>query len=135
MRERRWWAEDQHFVDGAVEAARLALEQAGVDPSRIGLLVNTSVSRSHLEPSIAVDVHAQLGLATHCLNFDLTNACLGFVNGMNLAAQLIDAGSGYHLWSGAYDREVKDVFADDTHVCVIGKMTSTRLVWKLPALS
>lgn len=92
IRERRWWAEDQHFVDGAVEAARLALEQAGVDPSRIGLLVNTSVSRSHLEPSIAVDVHAQLGLATHCLNFDLTNACLGFVNGMQLAATMIDAG-------------------------------------------
>ncbi|AXH97324.1 3-oxoacyl-ACP synthase III [Ornithinimicrobium avium] len=92
IRERRWWGEGQHFVDGAIEAGRLALEQSGIDPSRVGLLVNTSVSRSHLEPSIAVRVHAELGLATHCLNFDLTNACLGFVNGMQLAATMIDAG-------------------------------------------
>ena len=92
IRERRWWGEGQDFVDGAIEAGRLALGQAGVDPSRIGLLVNTSVSRSHLEPSIAVNVHAELGLGTHCLNFDLTNACLGFVNGMQLAATMIDSG-------------------------------------------
>lgn len=92
IRERRWWEEDHHFVDGAIEAGRLALEQAGVDPGQVGLLVNTSVSRSHLEPSIAVQVHAELGLPTSCLNFDITNACLGFVNGMQLAATMIDAG-------------------------------------------
>ncbi len=92
IEERRWWGEDQHFVDGATEAGRLALEQAGVSPDRVGLLINTSVSRSHLEPSIAVKVHADLGLPTHCLNFDLTNACLGFVNGMQMAATMIDAG-------------------------------------------
>lgn len=92
IRERRWWDEDQHFVDGAIEAGRQALDRAGIDPSRVGLLINTSVSRSYLEPSIAVRVHAELGLATSCLNFDLTNACLGFVNGMQLAATMIDAG-------------------------------------------
>ena len=90
--ERRWWDEDHDFVDGAIEAGRLAIEEAGIDPARIGLLVNTSVSRAHLEPSIAVHVHHELGLAAGCLNFDLTNACLGFVNGMQLAATMIDAG-------------------------------------------
>lgn len=90
--ERRWWAEGEDFVDGAIEAGRLAIAEAGVDPGRIGLLINTSVSRSYLEPSIAVRVHADLGLAPSCLNFDLTNACLGFVNGMQLAATMIDAG-------------------------------------------
>ncbi|WP_151524934.1 3-oxoacyl-ACP synthase III [Serinicoccus kebangsaanensis] len=90
--ERRWWRDDQNFVDGAVEAARAALQEAGVDAGRVGLLINTSVSREHLEPSIAVSVHHALGLPTACLNFDLTNACLGFVNGMQLAATMIDAG-------------------------------------------
>lgn len=92
IEERRWWEEGQSFVDGAIEAGRMALEEAGVDPSRVGLLINTSVSREHLEPSIAVSVHEALGLPTACLNFDLTNACLGFVNGMQLAATMIDAG-------------------------------------------
>ncbi|MDO5740774.1 MAG: 3-oxoacyl-ACP synthase III [Ornithinimicrobium sp.] len=90
--ERRWWDEGYDFVDGAIDAGRAAIAEAGIDHERIGLVVNTSVSRSYLEPSIAVRVHHELGLATSCLNFDLTNACLGFVNGMQLAATLIDAG-------------------------------------------
>src|ERR687894_696176 len=55
-------------------------------------MVNTSVSRRHLEPSTAVAVHHAMGLPTSCQNFDVTNACLGFVNGMELAAAMIDSG-------------------------------------------
>lgn len=90
--ERRWWPEDVSFADAAAMAGAKALAEAGVDPERIGLLINTSVCRDHLEPSAAVDVHRQLGLPTTCLNFDLANACLGFMNGMQLAATMIDAG-------------------------------------------
>ncbi|HAN71668.1 MAG TPA: 3-oxoacyl-ACP synthase III [Actinobacteria bacterium] len=90
--ERRWWPEDVSFADAAAMAGAKAIAEAGVDPSRIGLLVNTSVCRDHLEPSAAVDVHRQLGLGTACVNFDLSNACLGFMNGMQLAATMIDAG-------------------------------------------
>jgi 3-oxoacyl-[acyl-carrier-protein] synthase-3 len=73
-------------------AGAKALAEAGVDPSAIGLVIDTSVCRDHLEPSAAVDVHHQLGLPSSCLNFDLANACLGFINGMQLAATMIDAG-------------------------------------------
>jgi 3-oxoacyl-[acyl-carrier-protein] synthase-3 len=37
-------------------------------------------------------VHSKLGLATTCQNYDLGNACLGFVNAMELAAVLIESG-------------------------------------------
>jgi 3-oxoacyl-[acyl-carrier-protein] synthase-3 len=50
------------------------------------------VCKHHLEPSVACAVHHQLGLSTSCTNFDLANACLGFVNAMHLAATAIDAG-------------------------------------------
>jgi 3-oxoacyl-[acyl-carrier-protein] synthase III len=90
--ERRWWPEDVTFVDGAAMAGAKVLAEVGIDPARIGFMVNTSVSRAHLEPSTAVAVHDALGLPTSCLNFDLANACLGFVNGMSLAATMIDAG-------------------------------------------
>lgn len=90
--ERRWWPEDVSFADAAAMAGAKALAEAGVDPSQVGLLIDTSVCRDHLEPSAAVDVHQQLGLPTSCLNFDLANACLGFMNGMQLAATMIDAG-------------------------------------------
>jgi 3-oxoacyl-[acyl-carrier-protein] synthase III len=92
IRTRRWWPEDVNFADAAAMAGRIALEKSGIDAAEIGLLIDTSVCRDHLEPSAAVDVHHQLGLSTSCLNFDLANACLGFVNGMQLAATMIDAG-------------------------------------------
>ena len=91
--ERRWWPEDVSFADAAAQAGERAIVAAGIDRERIGLLIDTSVCRSHLEPSAAVDVHRQLGLATSCLNFDLANACLGFVNAMHLAATMIDGGT------------------------------------------
>lgn len=90
--ERRWWPEDVTFADAAAMAGAKALADAGVEAERVGLLIDTSVSRAHLEPSAAVDVHHQLGMPPSCLNFDLSNACLGFVNGMHLAGTLIDAG-------------------------------------------
>ena len=90
--ERRWWPQDVTFADAAAMAGAKALAEAGIDASAVGLLIDTSVSRAHLEPSAAVDVHHQLGLSTKALNFDLSNACLGFLNGMHLAASLIDAG-------------------------------------------
>lgn len=90
--ERRWWPEDVSFADAAAMAGAKALAEAGIDPAAIGLLIDTSVCRDHLEPSAAVDVHEQLGLGTACLNFDLANACLGFVNGMQLAGMMIDSG-------------------------------------------
>ena len=92
IHERRWWSEGMTFADGAAMAGAKALADSGVDPSRVGLMVNTSVSRAHLEPSTAVGVHHAIGLPSSCQNFDVTNACLGFVNGMQLASAMIDTG-------------------------------------------
>jgi 3-oxoacyl-[acyl-carrier-protein] synthase-3 len=90
--QRRWWAHGTSFDDAAVEAGAKALAESGIEPSAVGLLINTSVTRRNLEPSVAVKVHHELGLPSSAMNFDLANACLGFVNGMTLAANLIDSG-------------------------------------------
>ncbi len=91
IQERRWWADGFTYADGAAVAGAKALAESGIDAAQIGLLVNTSVSRAHLEPSTAVSVHHALGLAPHCLNFDVANACLGFVNAMQIAAAMIES--------------------------------------------
>lgn len=92
VRERRWWPDDVSFIDAGAMAGAKALAEAGVNPSQVGVMINTSVTRANLEPSSAVGVHHQLGLPTGCLNFDVANACLGFVNGMQLAGTMIDSG-------------------------------------------
>jgi 3-oxoacyl-[acyl-carrier-protein] synthase III len=92
VRERRNWGENQSFQDAAIDAGRRAMAAAGIKPEDVGLLINTSVTRPHLEPSVAVRLHHGLGLPTSAINFDIANACLGFVNAMSVAAGMIDSG-------------------------------------------
>lgn len=92
IRERRWWPEDLTFAEAAALAGEKAIAEAGINRSRIGLLIDTSVCRDHLEPSAAVAVHQMLDLPSSCLNFDVANACLGFMNGMQIAGTMIDSG-------------------------------------------
>ena len=92
IKARRWWPEDITFDQAAAMAGRKAIESSGVDPAEIGMMISTSVSKHHLEPSVACAVHSHLGLPTSCTNFDLANACLGFVNAIHLASTAIDAG-------------------------------------------
>lgn len=89
---RRLWDDDVQASDAATLAGVKALADAGVDPSRIGLLVNTSVSRDYLEPSTASIVSGNLGLPDTCQNFDVANACLAFLNGMDIASRMIERG-------------------------------------------
>ncbi|MBX3276305.1 MAG: 3-oxoacyl-ACP synthase III [Sandaracinaceae bacterium] len=90
IRARRFFDADTAPSDAATEAARLALD--GFEPSRVGILINTSVCRDFVEPSTACLVHGNLGLAPECSSFDLSNACLGFLDGMTLAARLLERG-------------------------------------------
>jgi 3-oxoacyl-[acyl-carrier-protein] synthase III len=110
IKERRWWADGVTFVDGAASAGSKAIAESGVDPADIGLMVNTSVSRRYLEPATAVAVHDAIGLPSSCQNFDVTNACLGFVNGMEIAAAMIDAGLAEYalVVDGEDAREVQE---------------------------
>jgi len=50
------------------------------------LLVTTSVCRDFIEPSTASVVHGGLELPKTCLSFDVGNACLAFLNGIDIAA-------------------------------------------------
>ena len=68
------------------------LQNSGIDRSRIGIIVNTSVCRDYIEPSTACLVHNRLGLSPECLNFDLGNACLGFLSGMQMVSNMIERG-------------------------------------------
>jgi acyl-CoA:acyl-CoA alkyltransferase len=92
IRERRVWDGWTRVSDVATMAARKALAASVVPPGRIGVLINTSVCRDYLEPSTASVVHGGLGLADTCENFDVSNACLAFLTGMDIAARMIEHG-------------------------------------------
>ncbi|MFE7407316.1 3-oxoacyl-ACP synthase III [Isoptericola sp. NPDC057559] len=112
VRERRAWAAGEDVDDATVAAGHEALRVAGVEPADVGLLINTSVTRRHLEPSVAVRLHHGLGLPSSAVNFDVANACLGFINGMSLAAGMID--SGQVRYAVVVDGEDADIIHDRT---------------------
>lgn len=88
--ERRFWPKDTNPSDAATQAAEKVIAESGIDRSQIGVIINTSVCRDYLEPSTACIVHGNLGLGENCLNFDVGNACLAFMNGMDIAARMIE---------------------------------------------
>ena len=90
--ERRIWDGPMQPSDAATMAAQKAIAASGVPHENIGILVNTSVCRDFLEPSTASIIHGNLGLADTCQNFDVGNACLAFLNGMDIAARMIERG-------------------------------------------
>lgn len=94
--ERRFWDVGAQPSTAAALAGELAIERSGIDRGSIGILINTSVSRDYIEPSTASIVHGKLELPPTALNFDLGNACLGFLDGMNIVATMIEHGEIDH---------------------------------------
>ncbi len=90
--ERRFWEPDRQPSEVATMAAEKAISNAGIDRSALGVLINTSVCRDYVEPSTACLVHGNLGLDPHCMNFDVGNACLAFLNGMEIIGNMIERG-------------------------------------------
>lgn len=92
IRERRFWPAGTLPGDVSILSGQRALEAAEIAPEKIGALVHGSVCRDHLEPATATRVHHALGLPQECQVYDVSNACLGLLNGVLQVANLIELG-------------------------------------------
>jgi len=90
--QRRFWKPGTLPSDKSVESANKAIAAVGIDREYIGALVHASVCRDHLEPATACRVHHLLGLSPRCMIYDVSNACLGVLNGMVQVANMIELG-------------------------------------------
>lgn len=89
--ERRWWEPGYPLSRGAVQAARKALAQSQVRPQDVEVLLYTAVCREQFEPATACRVAAELGLHPEIV-YDISNACLGVLNGIVDIANRIELG-------------------------------------------
>ena len=92
IRERRFWPEGTLPSDKSIESGKRALEAAELSPADIGVLIHASVCRDHLEPATACRVHHGIGLPHDCCIYDVSNACLGLLNGALQIANMIELG-------------------------------------------
>jgi acyl-CoA:acyl-CoA alkyltransferase len=90
--ERRFWANGTLPSGASTQAGRRAIAASGVQAGDIECVIHTSVSRDFLEPATAAVVHCNLGLSPRAVVYDISNACLGFVNGMIALANMIELG-------------------------------------------
>ncbi|HTL66415.1 MAG TPA: 3-oxoacyl-ACP synthase III [Lacunisphaera sp.] len=92
IRERRMWAPGTLPSDASAQAGRAVLARSTIAPDRIEVLIHSAVCRDMLEPATASFAHHKIGLGPNCQVFDLSNACLGFLNGLATLGAMIDAG-------------------------------------------
>ncbi|TWU66580.1 3-oxoacyl-[acyl-carrier-protein] synthase 3 [Crateriforma conspicua] len=90
---RRVWPAGTVPSGPSIRSADAALTAADWDRGRVGCLIHASVCRDFLEPATASRVHHELGLPPQCWVYDVSNACLGLINGAVQIASLIQSGA------------------------------------------
>ena len=90
--ERRWWEDGHLLSDGAIAAANHALEASSVGAKQLEALIYGSVCREHFEPATACRVAAGIGVGPESAVHDVSNACLGVLNGIIDIANRIELG-------------------------------------------
>jgi 3-oxoacyl-[acyl-carrier-protein] synthase-3 len=91
--ERRLWPEGTVPSGPSIRSGNHAIDAAKIDRKRIGCLIHASVCRDFLEPATASKVHHGLQLPSDCWVYDVSNACLGLINGAVQIAMMIEAGT------------------------------------------
>ncbi|MHA3792510.1 beta-ketoacyl-ACP synthase III [Sphingomonas sp. YL-JM2C] len=79
----------------ATEAARKAIEAAGIAPSDIGLIILATATPDQTFPASATMVQAALGIGD-CVAFDVQAVCSGFLYALSVADSMIRGGSATH---------------------------------------
>lgn len=98
----------RHFIteeknqDMAIAAARMAIENSGIDKSEIGVCVVATIRPDNMTPSVACMVQKNLELPNDIPCFDVNAACSGFMYGLQIArGLLIQSGKRYGLVIGS----------------------------------
>lgn len=93
IRERRIAPDGLGAADMGVQAARVAMERAGVHAGEVDVIVVSTATPDRLLPATACDIQAKLG-ATHAAAFDIAAACSGFIYALSVAEGHLAAGRG-----------------------------------------
>jgi len=112
--ERRWWEPGYPLSKGAALAAKKALAASSVSPDDIDVLIYAGVCRENFEPATACRVAAQVGVNSGAEVYDISNACLGVLNGMMNVANRIELGQirAGLIVSCETAREINDIMID-----------------------
>jgi 3-oxoacyl-[acyl-carrier-protein] synthase-3 len=129
IRERHICADDESTADISTRAALDALQNAGIKPGELDLIIVASDTPEYISPATSSVVQSRLA-ATRAANFDVNCACASFVTALDTAAKFIIADEQYQniLVIGAYamskyidwsDKKTCTIFADGAGAVVL----------------
>jgi len=124
--------------DLALEAAKRALADAGIEPEEIDCIIFATLSPDFQFPGTGVVLQKKLGIAdkTNCACFDIRQQCSGFIYGLQMVDAFVRTGMykrvlliGAELHSHALDfttrgRDVTVLFGDGAGAMVLGPLES-----------
>lgn len=90
---RRFWDISERPSGLGTDVARLAIEKSGLDQKDLRALFSCSVTRDYFEPATGCIIHRNLEMSEDCIALDVSNACLGFMDGLFFLANLIESGA------------------------------------------
>lgn len=92
IKERRVVSGEQNATDLGFEASVKALKKAKIEPEELDLIIAASSAPPELYPAIACHIQARLGIQKNIPAFDITAACTGLINALQIARAFIGSG-------------------------------------------
>ncbi|WP_286959112.1 MULTISPECIES: beta-ketoacyl-ACP synthase III [Arsenicicoccus] len=117
--QRRVAAPDETVADMATEAARDALQDKGIDPAGIDLVIVATCTNHDRSPSTAAQVARRLGLGSAPAVMDVNAVCSGFCHALALAEQAIATGSATRAVVVGVDKFTDFIDWNDRTTCIL----------------
>lgn len=115
----RYFAENKTNAEMAAEAAASAMEQSGVDPAAIAMLLVCTFTPDYATPSVACEVAGRLGLDERIMALDINGACSGFIYGCTMADALLKDRPGQYALIIGSEKISPLMDMDDRNTCVL----------------
>ena len=133
IKQRHKAADNEYTSQFGTEAARMALERAGLKPEDIEIIICATTTPDQIMPSTGALIQAQIG-ASNAAGMDVFAACSGFLYGLTMVESMIRTGQiKYALVVGAEvltkyvdytDRGTCVIFGDGAGAAVLGPVNS-----------
>jgi len=129
IKERRWVAEGETIETLCLEAAGKAIERSGIEASKIGAVILSTISHYHQTPALAPKLAAELGIGDAAA-YDISAACAGFSYALAQAESIVRAGQAEYVLviagetishiTDLTDRGTAFLFGDGAGAVVVG---------------
>ena len=118
IKERRIAATNEFTSDLATNAAKAALDNAGIAPTEIDLIIVATITPDKFMPSTACMVQTKIG-ATNAACFDISAACSGFLYAIEIAQQFITSHTYNTILVIGADKLSSIIDWKDRNTCVL----------------